>query len=140
MDELGEYRNHLIQASQKSQEDYDKTIVALSGGGLAITMAFLDRFLTLGEAKLLILIVTSWVCWGTSLLVTLWSFYASTRALKRAIDQLDAGRIREERPGGKMSVLTGILNVAGGILFVVGVLLVVIFALFNIGSLAAKGG
>ena len=37
---LQKYRDFLIAAEQKSQEDYDKTVIALSGGALGISFAF----------------------------------------------------------------------------------------------------
>jgi len=38
---LQEYRTHLVAAEQKAQEDYDKTVISLSGGALGISFAFI---------------------------------------------------------------------------------------------------
>ncbi|WP_134984071.1 hypothetical protein [Xanthomonas axonopodis] len=35
-----EYRQWLVVAEQKAQEDYDKTVLTLSGGALGISFAF----------------------------------------------------------------------------------------------------
>ena len=37
---LQEYRAHLVSAAQKAQEDFDKTLLALSGGALGVSFAF----------------------------------------------------------------------------------------------------
>ncbi|WP_417913843.1 hypothetical protein [Candidatus Electronema sp. JM] len=35
-DQLAEYRKWIVAAEQKSQEDFDKTVLSLSGGALGV--------------------------------------------------------------------------------------------------------
>ena len=66
MDEsLKEYRSHLILAEQKAQEDYDKTVVFLSGGALGISFAFVKDFIGTGPMVSQNWLIWAWICWGT---------------------------------------------------------------------------
>ena len=40
-EELKEFRSFIRAADQKAQEDFDKTVLVLSGGALGISMTFL---------------------------------------------------------------------------------------------------
>ena len=53
-----EYRNGLIAAEQKSQDDYDKTIISLSGGALAISVVFIKDIMGNSEPILVWAVVT----------------------------------------------------------------------------------
>ena len=135
-DDLREYRQHLILSEQKSQSDYDKAILTLSGGALAISLTFLKDFVGEGPIYNLSCLYWSWVSWISSVTIILASFYVSRLALKKAIKQVDTGMILTEKPGGIYTYIINCLNVIGGILFVIGVILMISFSSANI----AKGG
>ncbi|MFC1862884.1 hypothetical protein ACFL1Z_02905 [Thermodesulfobacteriota bacterium] len=135
MDEkLQEYRNHLVLAEQKAQEDYDKNIIALSGGGLGISFAFIEKVIGTDHITYPELLFTSWLSWAISILFVLISYFTSHLALRRAINQVDAGTIYDQPAGGCMNKITKICNAAGGILFIVGVILMALFVFQNIGG------
>ena len=133
MDEdLKQYRLQLIAADQKAQEDFDKTVLTLSGGALGISFAFVkdivgNKPLTHPEWLLF-----AWIAWGISVTCVLASFYFSQQALRWAIKQVDQNRIHSQTPGSFWSLITSVLNVFGGVLFLVGVLLIVMFAGVNL--------
>jgi hypothetical protein len=135
---LAEYRRHLVAAEQKSQEDFDKTVLSLSGGALGISFIFLKD--VLGNKPILDknYLLISWVSWGLSSIAVLASFYFSHLALRRAIDQVDKGTIKNQRPGGCLSIATDILNASGAILFFIGVLLITLFASSNLTTVGEK--
>ncbi len=129
---LEEYRNLLIVAEQKAQEDFDKTVLSLSGGALGISFAFVKDIVgnkPIANSEFLLL---SWIAWGLSVTSVLVSFYFSQQALRQAIQQVDAGEIYKQSPGGLFSRLTAILNAAGGLLFLAGVILMVVFVSYNL--------
>lgn len=132
--ELNEYRNHLILAEQKAQEDYDKTIIALSGGGLGISFAFLENVVGTKAIVFPNLLFSSWICWAVSILCVLASYFTSHLALRRAIQQVDDGTIYEKRLGGCTDLITKVCNAAGGLLFFIGVILMASFVYKNIGG------
>lgn len=131
-EDLGDYRRHLQTAEQKSQEDFDKTVLSLSGGALGISFVFLRDVIgphPLVEPRLLF---SAWIMWGLSTFCVLASYYTSHLALRKAIKQIDAGTIRSERPGGRYTQAIAVLNAAGAILFLGGVLAIVLFAGANL--------
>ena len=133
MDEdLRQYRNHLVTAEQKSQEDFDKTLITLSGGALGISFAFVKD--VIGNSPMLsaYLLIWAWMSWTLSLACTLFSYYSSHWALRHAIKQVDAGTIYTQRPGGWSGKVTVVLNIVGGILFIVGVGLIIFFVFRNV--------
>jgi len=133
MSQSAEYRQHLVLAEQKAQEDFDKTVVSLSGGGLGISFAFVDKFIKAGQPTHHGLLFAAWIAWALSIVAVLASYFVSVRALRKAIQQTDAKQIHNEKPGGWWSPLVDVYNVAGLVLFLVGVVLLVMFVGFNFG-------
>jgi hypothetical protein len=132
-DAISKFRALLSSLERESQRSYDKAVLTLSGGALGVTVSFLKNVIH-GAAIHLDLLALSWICWGISLSCVLYSFYASNLALRKALLQLDAQTIGQQRPGGAFDILTAILNFAAGALFLVGILLFVIFAFANLGD------
>ncbi len=131
---LEKYRDTLLTAEQKAQENFDKTILALSGGALGITFAFIKDIV--GDKPIVNsnLILFAWLSWGISISSVLLSYYFSQMALRKAIKQVDDGEIYKSHPGGSFDLVTGIVNALSGIFFLVGVVLAAIFAQSNIGA------
>jgi hypothetical protein len=133
MDEqLKSYRNHLVLAEQKAQEDYDKTVLSLSGGALGVTFAFLKDLVGSNPISYKGFLFWAWICWAFSIAATLCSYHASHKALRKTIYQVDKGAIYDEIPGGKSSSFTSFLNRVSGALFVIGVILISIFVWINL--------
>ena len=132
--ELQEYRQGLVEAEQKSQVEFDKTVLTLSGGALGVSFAFIKQFVGPGPggADNLGLMLVAWMCWVFSVTAVLVSHFLSTSALRGAIDQVDAGTIRSQRPGGMYDRLLVPLNIASGVLFVAGLLLAGFFVHCNL--------
>jgi|SRR5215213_147929 len=134
---IHEYRNHLVEARQKSFDDFDKTVLTLSGGALAVSIAFVKDLLGPGTLYLKTFLVSSWICWVFSLLTVLVSHYLSQLTLDRAIQEIDQGA-RPKRPGGSFRLLTLILNALEGLLFVAGLILLIIFVSNNLEVLNVR--
>jgi hypothetical protein len=129
MDEdLRQYRQQLLTADQKAQEDFDKTVLTLSGGALGISFAFVKDIVGNKPLTNPDWLLCAWIAWGISVASVLASFYFSQRALRHAIKQVDQNRIYEQTPGRMYSRITSVLNAIGGVLFLVGVILIVMFA------------
>ena len=132
-DKLLAYRDHLIKAEQKAQEDFDKTVIALSGGALGISFAFITDVVGPDGLVKLCLLYWAWVMWGTSLIAVLFSYFFSHLALRKAIKQADEKTLYDQRIGGSYDAITAGLNISGAILFVVGVILMILFVKSNLG-------
>jgi hypothetical protein len=121
-----EYRRTLQAAEDASHSEYDKAVIALSGGALGITFAFLKEIVArTGTADLLWLMV-AWIMWALSLASILGSFYTAGKANRRAIQQLDANEF-PDAPGGAWDRATRTLNFIGGLGFVLGVICAICF-------------
>ena len=130
-----EYRNNLIQAEQKSQDDYDKSIISLSGGALGISLVFYKEVIGGKTLNCPDLLVWSWGIWAASIAIVVVSYFLSRLALRKAIEQTDKNDF-SGGVGGWAAKLTSYANALSGILFVVGISLFISFSSQNIESKA----
>ena len=127
-----EYRQWLISAEQKAQDDFDKAVLSLSGGALGISFIFVKDIIGPGVIHHPVWILLAWLSWAFSSLAILSSFFASHLALRRAIKQCDDGSIYRQTPSGIFSSVTRNLNALGSMLFVVGVCFMAAFIYSNL--------
>src|SRR6267143_7249685 len=97
---LRQYRDKLVELAEKSQTAFDRTVIALSGGALGVSFAFVKDFLATQTPRCTGLLMGAWGSWITSLVIILWSYYFSALSMQKGVSQLDAGTIGTERPGG----------------------------------------
>lgn len=129
--DLKDYRNFLIQAQQKSVESYDKSLLTLSGGALAISFIFIEKIIGESPMEVPLILIFAWKCWVITIIGTLLSFYLSHIAMRKAIRQVDDEVIYQETPGGSYTFIISLLNAIDGILFNFGVILIMIFVIIN---------
>ncbi|MBK9130614.1 MAG: hypothetical protein IPM20_03080 [Gammaproteobacteria bacterium] len=130
--DLKEYRQWLVAAEQKSQEDFDKTVLSLSGGALGISFVFLKDIVGPDSIVYPWYLLVAWLSWGLSTFAVLASYYLSHQALRHAISQVDGKTIYDQPAGGRYSKWTAFLNAAGATLFLIGVICITVFAGANI--------
>jgi hypothetical protein len=140
-----EYRKEIATMEQKTQEEYDKTIITLSGGALGVSFAFLKDVLGAGTINLPSMLMASWICWGLSVTSVIISYYLSQLALRAIIKLVDQCLVScnfdplyNSKPGGEYSTATSILNIVGGILFFAGVISIAIFVYYNLELIHAE--
>lgn len=119
-----QYRDLLIDCERRSQGDYDKGVMTLSGGALAVSFSFVNTFLGDDvDAQRLWTLGTAWLCWVVSLATLLASHYMSAAALRWTLACHDAERrgrpVPKALPGWRDSAV-GLLNAFAGLAFVVG--------------------
>ena len=129
--DLKDYRALLIAAEQQAQEQYDKTILTLSGGAFGISFAFVDKVAG-ANPVLTEWLLGAWLLWGLSITSILFSFFFSNKALRKTIEQVDEETLYEETPGGHYTGITSTLNVLGGTFFFLGAVALVVFVYHNI--------
>ncbi|MCC5099088.1 MULTISPECIES: hypothetical protein [Xanthomonas] len=127
-----EYRQWLVVAEQKAQEDYDKTVLTLSGGALGISFAFVKDIVGQNPIQNSSWLVAAWILWALSTSAMLGSFFVSRLALRRAILQCDDGTIFCNPPGGFYTQLTRWLNGSGAVLFLFGICFMAAFVKTNL--------
>ena len=132
-DGLKEYRNLLVEAERQAQESFDKTVLSLSGGALAISFAFITDVIGDDPIRNPVFLILAWLSWGLSLTFILSSFYFSQRAFRYAVGQVDRNEVYDQNViGGKSARLTQWLNGLAGLLFIVGVICISFFVSFNL--------
>jgi hypothetical protein len=109
-DEISQYRATLLELEQKMQGEFDKAVMALSGGALGLSFTFLKEVVKSTPLKSTSWLLTAWICWGLSLSCVLFSFFSSALALRKAIKQTDAKLIYVEAEGGIFNKITVWLN------------------------------
>jgi hypothetical protein len=129
---LDEYRVELLRTEQRSQAEFDKTLLTLSGGALGVSFAFVNQFLGEEPPVATAALIVAWACWIASLAGVLLSHYFSTLALRKAVRQVDEGTILMESVGGRFDKAVAVLNAAGGILFIAGLIAIGYFVTSNL--------
>jgi len=137
-DRLHDYRKVLVEADQRSQEQFDRTLIALSGGALGISMTFVDKFIGSRVVVDPLVLLLAWFMWTTSLIVILSSFYLSRRSVRSVIDQIDKGTLPAVGVGGRYARLTRVANMVAPLLFIAGTVLMGIFIVQNTGGVAKR--
>jgi len=106
--------------------------MALSGGSLGVSFTFLDKFLADRTPEQPGALILAWGLWTSSLTLVLASHYFSALAMRKAIEQVDAGKTGAEVPGGLYDSLIKWTNALGGLGFVAGVLAMARFVYINL--------
>jgi hypothetical protein len=134
--EIKDYRLHLVDARQKAFDDFDKTVITLSGAALGVSITFFKDLIGPG-ATFVSGLLLSWTFWSLSLLAVLVSYFVSQLTLDKAIAQIDSDA-RPSRPGGTPAKITKILNLTGGGFFLLGLILFMVFVYQNSEVLHVK--
>ena len=131
-DNLDNYRKSLNSLEQKSQESYDKTVLMLSSGALAVSITLIKDFLGVEELQSLCLLFMAWIAWCSSVTSVLLSHYFSRLAVREAIKQVDNDKIYKENAGGRFDKFTASLNNLSGLFFILGLFLLIFFIFNNL--------
>lgn len=81
-------RAKLIESGNKSIEQFDKGILTISTGVLALSITFIKELVPTPNPDTTVFLITSWLFWGASLLITLTSFLTSHKAFSIATKNL----------------------------------------------------
>ena len=121
---------------QSSSDEYDKSVLTLSSGGLALSLAFLKDIVPLKDASGLSLLYCSWGAFTIAIFLTVLSFRLSILAHEEHLEHLRKYYLEDKRDHyNKPSRLTsalGILSWIAGASFVLAVTATIIFACINI--------
>ncbi len=133
-DHLLEYRKSLLSAREQSQGNYDKYLISLSGGALGTSFIFIRDFVQESTIQVQGCLVFSWILWTVAIALVLFSFFASRKALDKAISQVDQKKIYDGHPEGWWDRLTSTMNVIAGIAFILATASIIIFIMNNLRS------
>jgi hypothetical protein len=147
--EYSKQRGELFKTNVELGGPYDQWILTLSGGAIALSLAFLEKIASHPEPNTLFLLGLAWFFLMVALLTGLVSLLTAQYSALRQIEILDA-EYREWREQGEQGPmpktpkpnryagLTDILNRVSAPSFVLGVLFLCAFAYANIPSAPAS--
>lgn len=126
-------RNRLIEAKQEAARSYDRAILTLSSGAIALSITFL-QFITPTKLSLWFL-YASWFGFAVAIGFIVVSFLASQRATEVEIEHLDEwyeqGTTLADQPANPYTRRIRYLNRTAAAAFLAGVILFGLFAGFN---------
>ena len=128
---LKDYRKHIVELRQASIAQYEKTLLTLSTGALALSVVFVKDIFNGEVSEVINYLYLAWLCWTVSISISLVSFYVSQLAYDKALQQIDTDVIYTETPGG---VYTGIifkLNTVNGLIFLLGIVFMALVGVFR---------
>ncbi len=132
-EECNKERDDAYATANKDQAEYDKQLLTLSSGFLAVSLAFIKDVVPLGTAIHLNFLNWSFILLASCIVLVLSSYQFSIRGLLKAKTYWEA-RARGENPKfpGLHAKWIGVVNCICGMLFVVAVGLTVYFVISNV--------
>jgi hypothetical protein len=131
-DDHSDYCRMLMECEQKMIDEFDKAVMALSGGAIGVSFAFLKDIVKTENMTYVPWLLGAWVCWGFSVGCVLTSFYFSHLAMRLSQKQWSSGERDYKKLGGIWNKATLTLNPLGGGLFLIGVLSMIFFVSKNV--------
>lgn len=129
--DLKEYRSNLLKTIDKLNDNYDKLILTLSGGALGLSITFLKDVVKDKSIEMTVYLFVAWCLFVLSLSCVLGSELFGIAANKKAVNQVDLGKIYEELPGGIFSKLTTAMHYLSTVFLIAGLFFIIIFVYIN---------
>lgn len=128
------YRTAICEGRDAAQDAYDKSILTVAGGALAVALGFVK---TGGPPDSKWLLAVACALFAISLLSIIYSFKASRHSFDAQLaaldNRVDSEAVRRMRPGGKHSGLTEFLNTTAFVCLVFGIAALATFVIGNLG-------
>ncbi len=124
-------RNFLAQLEAESYRGFDKTLLALSSGAIALSVTFIEKF---DIARCPDLLVLAWVSWIISIFLQLISYIVASKAMREEQVILNE-QYREYEKDARKNPYSGVstqLNIAALTAFAIGVLVFLLFVVSRI--------
>jgi hypothetical protein len=135
-------RAELLERQFSNSEAYDKAILTLSSGFLALSLTFIKDLVPSNAIKGVGLLYASWIVLALAIIATVLSFRISDAAINGQLQQIDRYyHERDERALAKSKLAHYVdwFNNTSGALFVLGVFLTVVFVIFNFSEAKSMG-
>lgn len=125
---------HLQELEAKSNENYDRALLTLSAGSIALSVTFIKNISNINTDAISTLQL-SWTFLTTTIIGVLCSFVTSQIALRTAVRKLKNIKEGEEVPNifGFYHCLTILINAISGISFIIGIILFLSFSYSTVG-------
>lgn len=121
---------------QSGSDEYDRSLLTLSSGTLALSLAFIKDVAPLKIAVRPWMLFASWIAFAASILITLVSFRLSIAAQAEHLEYARQYYLdRNDESGSRRSLYSKCLDVcnfASGIMFFTGFVLTIWFVIINV--------
>lgn len=107
-----------------SEEQFDQLIVYLSGGGLVLTIGFVDDVIKFETSTAQWLLLSTWICFTISMITILFSHRSSLRSI-------DLELLGKDKKSDFWDTITKLFNWFGLLSFILGVILFLIYVMLN---------
>ncbi len=129
------YQRHLLEGRRSSFQQFDRAVLTLSGGGLALSLTFIRNIVSLSEATCKWTLICAWGMFALSIMATLISFISSQFAFDRQLKLAEQYYIDNQEEAfkelNKPARLTKVINIASAFSFVLAVILLLFFVSSN---------
>ncbi|MDE1889230.1 MAG: hypothetical protein KGJ87_07580 [Planctomycetota bacterium] len=132
-----EERKQLIGAERETAQQFDKAILTLAAGALALSITFIKQIAPHPKSQSIYFLIAAWTFFSLSILSTLISFLKSQDACRRQREILDQDRLSKPHDNKNSAAnWTNRFNWLSIVFFISGIISLIIFSVFNI----PKGG
>ncbi len=132
------FRDESWKRQLSNTENYDKSILTLSSGGLVISLTFLRFLVPEDGASHMWLIATSWICFLLTITMSLIAYRISNSAITEQIKIAEKYYIEQDETAynqdNKKTIINRRLNNCVGLTFFAAMLMLVLFVIFNLIS------
>lgn len=130
-------RKQLIDAERETAQQFDKAILTLAAGALALSITFIKQIAPHPKSQSIYFLIVAWILFSFSILSTLISFLVSQAACRRQREILDQDISEKERKiKNNAADWTNRLNYLSIAFFILGIVFLIIFSAINL----PKGG
>jgi len=133
---VNEYRKHMWDALRAGQEQYDKYLLTLSSGGLAISLMLLKDVFGKTTLAYPAILICSWGLFCVCILATVASFLTSQHCLRQRLEKYEAcigtGNFETINDPDRLEGLTNFLNYLSGVCFLLAIIATITFASINL--------
>jgi len=128
-----EERKQLIAAERETAQQFDKAILTLAAGALALSITFINQIAPNPKPHSVYFLIGAWILFCFSLLSTLISFLTSQVACRKQRDILDDKlSSKENNKSNKAALWTNRLNYFSIVFFILGVVSLIVFSAMNL--------
>ena len=95
------YKGHLVNAYYSVNRSYDRDVLTIAGGGLALFIGFVDGVVKdLNSAEHVIVMKLSWLFFAVSMFLIMVRHYVGIESHRKTLKQVDEGKNPDEQMGG----------------------------------------
>ena len=137
-DPQNRHRQWLVECSLTVSRDRDRMLMALSGGAMGVSIAFVNGVIPRGGPVQVWILAVAWFAFVGSLVFCLWSQYSSDKAIRSEINDCDrvaAGASPMLRTDNVASSSTEALNSLAALTCVFGIIALLVFAFINLSRI-----